>query len=54
LGRGKQKVSDWSQKEEVERWMREFEKGGGEAARMLPRVEVWKILEIEVDEAMRE
>jgi tRNA-dihydrouridine synthase len=39
LGRGEEKVSDWSQKEEVERWMRAFEKGEAERAAVLPRVE---------------
>jgi tRNA-dihydrouridine synthase len=39
LGRGEDKVSDWSRKEEVERWMREFEKDEAERAAMLPRVE---------------
>jgi tRNA-dihydrouridine synthase len=39
LGRGERMVSDWSQREEVERWMREFDKDELERAAMLPRVE---------------
>lgn len=41
LGRRKEKVSDWSQREEVDRWMRAFEKNKEERASMLSRVERW-------------
>jgi 2,4-dienoyl-CoA reductase-like NADH-dependent reductase (Old Yellow Enzyme family) len=39
LGRGQEKVSDWSQSEELGRWMRTFEKDEEERASMLSRVE---------------
>lgn len=39
IGKGEEAVSDWSSKEEVERWLREFEVDEEERVRMLPRVE---------------